>query len=114
MSFSEKEHTFTRQEVIRLFDRCLRKPLINLDGSGVFKRLSGNTKVTGIAGDVIEQSVLGYPAFLPVFSRSPLILLQSIQERRSHASEARGSKAHLATQIKGLLGNHPREMVPAR
>jgi|GEM_PF-3074010 len=84
MSFSEKEHTFTRQEVIRLFDRCLRKPLINLDGSGVFKRLSGNTKVTGIAGDVIEQSVLGYPAFLPVFSRSPLILLQSIQERRSH------------------------------
>lgn len=55
-------HKFSKQQLIRILDACLNKTLGEVDSSNVFKKTETNPKITGIAGMVIEQSVLGYPA----------------------------------------------------
>lgn len=54
------EHRYTRFEVENLLDSCLNKTLGEIDRNHVFDKTINNPKVTGIAGDVIEQSVFGY------------------------------------------------------
>lgn len=56
------EHRYTKQQVIDLLEACLEKTLGEIDKNHVFDRTKDNPKITGIAGDVIEQSVFGYPA----------------------------------------------------
>ncbi|MCQ2588728.1 MAG: hypothetical protein MJ174_11500 [Treponema sp.] len=56
------EHRYTKQQVIDLLEACLEKTLGEIDKNKVFDRTKTNPKITGIAGDVIEQSVFGYPA----------------------------------------------------
>lgn len=55
-------HFFTRNELEDILDNCLGKTLGEVDVNNVFDKTIKNSKITGIAGDVIEQSVLGYPA----------------------------------------------------
>ena len=55
-------HSFTQYEIVRLFDPCLNKTLGEVDSANVFDKTKTSPKITGIAGDVIEQSILGYPA----------------------------------------------------
>ena len=54
-------HFFHREELERILDECLNKTLGEVDKNNVFDRTKIHPKITGIAGDVIEQSVLGYP-----------------------------------------------------
>lgn len=55
-------HRFTKKQIETLLDSAVGKTLGEIDSKGVFLRTEINPKITGIAGDVIEQSVLGYPA----------------------------------------------------
>ena len=55
-------HFFHKDDLIRLLDSIENKTLGSVDKKNVFARTVENPKITGIAGDVIEQSVLGYPA----------------------------------------------------
>lgn len=55
-------HQFSKNRLIDILDACLNKTLGEVDVSNVFKKTETNPKITGIAGMVIEQSVLGYPA----------------------------------------------------
>ena len=55
-------HAYTKKEIERLLGAAVGKTLGEVDSKGVFLRAEKNPKITGIAGDVIEQSVLGYPA----------------------------------------------------
>lgn len=57
-----KGHFFRKQELERLLEDTLNKTLGQVDKNNVFDRTKTNPKITGIAGDVIEQSVLGFPA----------------------------------------------------
>lgn len=57
-----QSHFFHKDELIKILDSCLNKTLGEVDSNNVFDRTKENPKITGIAGDVIEQSVLGYPA----------------------------------------------------
>lgn len=52
------EHSFSHDEIIRRFEGAKGKTLGEIDVTGVF---SGKPKNKGVAGAVIEQSVLGYP-----------------------------------------------------
>lgn len=61
MNYIEK-HNFTKAELIAILDACIDKTLGEVDKNHVFERTKTMPKITGIAGDVIEQSVLGYPA----------------------------------------------------
>jgi len=54
-------HFFHKDEITRILDGCLNKTLGEVDSNNVFDRTIKHPKITGIAGDVIEQSVLGYP-----------------------------------------------------
>ena len=54
-------HFFHKDEIIRILEDCLNKTLGEVDSNNVFDRTIKHPKITGIAGDVIEQSVLGYP-----------------------------------------------------
>ena len=56
------EHKYTKKEVEDLLESCLNKTLGEIDKKHVFDRTKTNPKITGIAGDVIEQSVFGYDA----------------------------------------------------
>ena len=53
-------HSFTFSEIEHRFDACVGRTLGEIDSSDVFGRYAGENK--GIAGSVVEQSVLGYPA----------------------------------------------------
>lgn len=59
MALSE-DRIFTRKTVLRLLKGIKGKTLGEIDRSGQFARTEKNQKITGIAGDVIEQSVFGY------------------------------------------------------
>lgn len=56
------EHKYTKQQVENLLEACLNRTLGEIDKNHVFDRTKTNPKITGIAGDVIEQSVFGYDA----------------------------------------------------
>ena len=55
-------HFFHKKQIIKLLDNCLNKTLGEVDKNNVFERAKAHSRINGIAGDVIEQSVLGYPA----------------------------------------------------
>ena len=55
-----EKHVYTYDDIRRRFDNCVGRTLGEIDSSDVFRRYAGKNK--GIAGDVVEQSVLGYPA----------------------------------------------------
>lgn len=55
-------HIFTRKELDEKFSYITNKTLGEVDVNHVFNKAIDKPKITGIAGDVIEQSVLGYPA----------------------------------------------------
>ena len=57
-----KGHFFHREELEYILDCALNKTLGEVDEKHVFDKTKRNPKITGIAGDVIEQSVLGFPA----------------------------------------------------
>ena len=50
---------FTRERVEELLSVAIGRTLLEVDASGQFASHVGHTKVTGIAGDVVEVSVLG-------------------------------------------------------
>lgn len=52
------KHSFTTDEIIRRFEDGKGKTLGEIDTTGVF---SGKPKNKGVAGAVVEQSILGYP-----------------------------------------------------
>lgn len=55
---ANSKHCFSREEIVRKFGNCRGKTLGEIDKTGVFE---GKPKNKGVAGAVIEQSVLGYP-----------------------------------------------------
>ncbi len=55
-------HFFHKSDLVKILDACLNKTLGEVDVNRVFDITKNHPKITGIAGDVIEQSVLGYPA----------------------------------------------------
>ena len=57
-----KGHFFHKDELEKKLDNILNKTLGEVDVNHVFDKTLTNPKITGIAGDVIEQSVLGFPA----------------------------------------------------
>lgn len=61
-NFAKTSHLFTKHELVRILDACLNKTLGEVDINHVFDKTKTSPKIKGIAGDVIEQSVLGYPA----------------------------------------------------
>lgn len=55
-------HEFSRINLENILKNAVNKTLGEVDVNNVFSRTITNPKITGIAGDVVEQSVLGYPA----------------------------------------------------
>ena len=54
-------HVFTKKQLETIFSNVVGKTLGQVDRNHIFDRTKTSPKITGIAGDVIEQSVLGYP-----------------------------------------------------
>src|SRR5574344_159598 len=68
-------HSFTKNEVIEHLENCLNKTLGEIDINHVFDSTKKNPKITGIAGNVIEQSVFGYSANS---SKEPDLIIDNI------------------------------------
>lgn len=59
--YMDKEtHIFIKTELIKILENALNKTLGEIDIKGDFERARNHSKITGIAGDVIEHSLLGY------------------------------------------------------
>lgn len=56
------DRIFTRKQVEEKLLSALNKTLGEVDVNNVFKKAETKPKITGIAGDVVEQSILGYAA----------------------------------------------------
>ena len=54
------DRKYTRAQVLEILTNAVGKTLGEVDSSKQFDRTIGKPKITGIAGDVIEQSVFGY------------------------------------------------------
>ena len=61
MEVSE-DRCFTKEQLEKILDSVKNKTLGEVDVKNVFATTLTNPKVTGIAGMVVEQSVLGYKA----------------------------------------------------
>lgn len=57
-----KDNVFEKQRLEETFEEVLGKTLGEVDVNNVFEKTKIHNKITGIAGDVIEQSVIGYKA----------------------------------------------------
>lgn len=57
-----QDEIFTYDKLKKILDETIGKTLGEVDKNHVFDRTKDNPKITGIAGDVIKQSVLGYSA----------------------------------------------------
>lgn len=55
----KSDRIFTRQQVESLLNAALNKTLLEVDKAKLFEHHAGKTKVTGIAGDIVEISILG-------------------------------------------------------
>jgi hypothetical protein len=55
-------HKFTRIELDTILSNVVGKTLGEVDVKNVFARTISHSKITGIAGDVVERSILGYPS----------------------------------------------------
>lgn len=55
-------HFFHKKELYRQLSACLGRTLGEVDVNNVFDKTKYHPKITGIAGDVVEQSILGYPS----------------------------------------------------
>lgn len=53
---------FKRDQLEQILKKVVNKTLGEVDVNNVFARTVANPKITGIAGDVVEQSIFGYPA----------------------------------------------------
>ena len=54
------DRKFTKEQLSLRLSKAVGRTLGEVDERGVFGKMKGHEKVTGIAGDVVEQSVLGY------------------------------------------------------
>lgn len=62
MKEESRAHVFSKADLTARLEKCLNRTLGEVDSRGVFRITAGKPKITGIAGMVIEQSVLGYDA----------------------------------------------------
>lgn len=54
-------HIFSKQDLLDILNEVVGLTLGEVDKNNVFDKTKNNPKITGIAGDVVEQSILGYP-----------------------------------------------------
>lgn len=57
-----ESHFFRKDELVSILNGIVDKTLGEVDKNNVFAKTESNPKITGIAGLVIEQSVMEYPA----------------------------------------------------
>ena len=57
----DKSHFFHKDFLVEILNSIIGKTLGEVDKNNVFAKTRDKPKITGIAGDVIEQSVLEYP-----------------------------------------------------
>ena len=69
------KHIFVKTDLERILNEVRDKTLGEVDVKNVFARTKENPKITGIAGDVVEQSVLGYE---PNTSRKPDLVVDGV------------------------------------
>lgn len=61
-TFNRLNRIFTESEIDDILGSVLNKTLGEIDKNNVFEKTKKHPKITGIAGDVIEESVLEYPS----------------------------------------------------
>lgn len=92
-----KNHWFTWDELKAKLDTAVNKTLGEIDVKNVFQRTKANPKITGIAGDVVEQSLLGYDSDS---DQRPDILIDNVPYEvkttglRIDVTEKNAKKAH--------------------
>ena len=55
----DSSRIFTREQVISLLNAAMGKTLLEVDSRHLFIQYEKENKVTGIAGNIVEQSILG-------------------------------------------------------
>lgn len=59
---SNESRVFTEKQIHNILEKVVDKTLGEVDKNNVFAKTAKHPKITGIAGDVVEESILGYPS----------------------------------------------------
>lgn len=59
---SNENRTFTKEEIHNILEEVVNKTLGEADRNNIFAKTAKHPKITGIAGDVVEESILEYPS----------------------------------------------------
>lgn len=90
---------FTRRDIIELLEKIVGKTLGEVDTNNVFARTQKHPKITGIAGDVIEQSVFGY---MPDQKQEPDLIVDGelVELKTTGLRRSKTSKSNYAIEAK--------------
>ena len=83
------QYPCTRLDLETKLKAIVGRTLGEIDTAHVFKLTETNPKVTGIAGDVIEQSVIGYP---PNSGQEPDLVVDGVEIELKTTGLKRASK----------------------
>lgn len=103
-----QEHFFRKKDIIKILDNCLNKTLGEVDSNNVFERTKTHPKITGIAGDVIEQSVLGYS---PDTRQEPDLNIDGIKTELKTTGIRRKNKNYDAKEPMSITAVSPNTIV---
>lgn len=103
-----QEHFFHKKDIIKILDNCLNKTLGEVDSNNVFERTKTHPKITGIAGDVIEQSVLGYS---PDTRQEPDLNIDGIKTELKTTGIRRKNKNYDAKEPMSITAVSPNTIV---
>ncbi|MDV5973936.1 MutH/Sau3AI family endonuclease [Streptococcus canis] len=111
------EHIFSKVEIDNILKPTIGKTLGQVDKNNVFNRTITNLKITGIAGDVIEQSVFNYPVDTksepdllvdgrPVELKTTGLKRVSSRDKSGHKLEAKEPMSITAVSLKQIANQN--------
>lgn len=95
---SDFQYVCTRVDLEAKLEACLEKTLGEVDTARVFDAARKNPKITGIAGDVVEQSIIGYP---PNSGQEPDLVVDGVEV------ELKTTGLRKSKKFKGLEAKEP-------
>jgi hypothetical protein len=102
-------HKFKKIELVAKLEAAKGKTLGQLDVNNVFAKTVGKPKITGIAGDVIEQSVLGYP---PDSEKKPDLIVNGVPtEEKTTGMLKNGDGSFKAKEPCSITAVSPKDLV---
>ena len=102
-------HFFHKKDLEKILNECIDKTLGEVDANNVFEKTKKHPKITGIAGDIIEQSVLGYS---PDIRQEPDLDVDGVKtELKTTGIKRKNKKEYVAKEPMSITAVSPHTII---